>query len=575
MNNSKQNSSFASAILPSKLLWLDLNASYQHVNVSLPALHAQVDHSLALLVKWDRVYAVVGSPREEVLQNILDRKPRFIMATAWLFTHDYLLSLLQDIKSLLPHVVIVLGGPEFLGHSEANHDYLLAHPFVSYLFRGEGEDQINNLLRALLGQGAYSEVTGLCYIDSKTNQYIDNGCATTAHFESLKAPEESSFFEWQKAFVQLETSRGCFNTCAFCVSGRAQKIQNVPVERLRGRLDKMVEMGVTHIRVLDRTFNANPTRAVELLELFRTYEGKLHFHLEIHPAFLNTRVLDVMTSMPPMLLHVEAGIQSLDDHVLETCRRKGTVEQALKGLHALMKERRFAVHTDLIIGLPHYTYKQLVKDTLQLLSYGVDEIQMELLKCLPGTEFRENASAYSLRYSLLPPYRVLETDVCSYAQLNRAMVLSKIIDQWYNPSSERELFCMAVTAFEDFLEAFIDYYVEHALSSTLLSKESRYMHLYSFCEERFPSLLPQVSFYWVRNGFSLKKKPGLCFQQWKDYSQNTNREKSSHEQSNQVHFYATHTTSSGVQQTYAVSFDKTLSRSVPQSWLKIEITNLF
>ena len=550
------------------LLWLDVNASYQHVNVSLPALHAQADTSLP--VHWERVYAVANSPMEEVIQQVVDRQPDFIMATAWLFTHAYLLSLLEDIKVLLPHTVIVLGGPEFLGPPRDNVAYLHAHPFVSFVFRGEGEEQINPLLRALLAGDGYDRVAGLCYIDPHTGEYRDNGCAQTAHFEALNPPEDSAFFDYGKAFVQLETSRGCFNSCAFCVSGRPQAVQNLPVEAVKRRLDNLQEHGVTHLRVLDRTFNAHPARAAALLELFGAYKDKMHFHLEIHPAFLSNKVLEVMAAQPSGLLHLEAGIQSLDDTVLEACGRKGTVAGALQGLELLLALKRFAVHTDLIIGLPHYTYSRLVKDTLQLMALRVDEIQMEWLKCLPGTEFRDRAAAHGLRYSAQPPYRVLETDACSYSQLNRAMVLSKIIDQWYNPPQERDLFCRAVEQYPDFLESFVDYYQTHALTRALLSKESRYMHLYAFCEAHFPLYLPQVCFYWVRNGFSLKKKPGLCFREWKAPDGGTPRRKNS-----RVHYVYTYVTPSGGTETYSVSFDKMQSRSEPQSWLVVKLSNLF
>lgn len=106
-------------------------------------------------------------------------------------------------------------------------------------------------------------------------QYIDNGIARVLNFSRLVPPENSCFFNWSKPFVQLETTRGCFNTCAFCVSGEEKPVRTLSIESIRERLQIIHSHGIKNVRVLDRTFNYNPRRAKELLQLFlnstRTY----------------------------------------------------------------------------------------------------------------------------------------------------------------------------------------------------------------------------------------------------------------------------------------------------------------
>ena len=106
------------------------------------------------------------------------------------------------------------------------------------------------------------------------------------NFSELVPPEESRFFNWSKPFVQLETTRGCFNTCAFCVSGGEKPVRTLSLEATRKRLDVIHQHGIKNVRVLDRTFNYNNKRAKELLNLFREYPD-ICFHLEIHPALLS------------------------------------------------------------------------------------------------------------------------------------------------------------------------------------------------------------------------------------------------------------------------------------------------
>lgn len=102
-------------------------------------------------------------------------------------------------------------------------------------------------------QEKWNTIPGLCYLDSN-GQYRDNGIARVLKFSDLIPPEKSRFFNWSKPFVQLETTRGCFNTCAFCVSGGEKPVRTLSIEAIRERLQIIHQHGIKNVRVLDRTF---------------------------------------------------------------------------------------------------------------------------------------------------------------------------------------------------------------------------------------------------------------------------------------------------------------------------------
>ena len=504
-----------------QILWLDINSSYSHSNLALPALHAQLDDKYDKEIEWKVARGTIKSPKYELVSQVIDFKPDVIFATAWLFNAQYLLSVIEDVYALIPSVRIVLGGPEFLGTPSENEHYLRSHPEVFAVFRGDAEEDFSDSLDALFSPSSssssfssFSSVRGLCFIDNQ-GTYVDCGKASVRDFVSLIPPERSSFFDWSKPFVQLETSKGCFNSCTFCVSGIKETVRDLPLSSLEERLEHFVSCGIKEIRVLDRTFNAAPRRARALLELFSHFVGRLRFHLEVHPAFLSKELLSDLASMPDGLLHVEVGIQSLNDSVLETCGRRGSVEKALEGVKNLLAMKKFEIHSDLIVGLPGYSYEMILEDTLHLISLGVDEIQIELLKCLPGTSMRNNAAALGLTYSPSPPYRVLSNDVSSFDKIEKAMVLSKIIDQWFNNKSGRKTFLFLIkNAPEGFLSAFVDHCFYGGLLDESMSKESRWNLLFSFCSENYSSVLDYISIGWVENDMSIKKAPAARFRMW-------------------------------------------------------------
>lgn len=508
-----------------KILWLDLNCSYAHSSLALPALHAQVMHRT--YVEWEVVRTTTGESVGAVVDAIYARRPDVVAATAWLFTHEQLLHIISRVKALMPQVKVILGGPEFLGDNER---YMRTHLEVDCVLRGEGEESFARWLDVWDTPEKWSDIPGLCYLDNsewrkdngelkinstsndshpedKLSIYKDGGLARVTNFADLHAPEASPLFTWSKPFVQLETTRGCFNTCAFCVSGMGDPVRLLSIDAIRTRLTHIRERGIRDVRILDRTFNYNPKRAIELLQLFAEYHPHLKFHLEIHPALLPRKVREVLTGMPHGLLHLEAGIQSLRQEVLNTSLRKGALEQSLDGLKFLCSLPNLITHADLIAGLPHYTLAQIYEDIHTLAEYNAGEIQLESLKLLPGTFMRLNAEKLGIRYSPLPPYEVLASDAISSAELQEARRLSRLLDAYYNTSAWQHLTQRLILDEADFLHTFLDYLTVHNYIDQPMSLERRGELLYLFCCEHYPHYATEATIAWIEAGMSLKKRP--------------------------------------------------------------------
>ena len=495
-----------------KILWLDLNCSYAHSSLALPALHAQVMHRAD--VEWAVVRTTPSEPVGVVVDAIHAHCPDVLAATAWLFTHEHLLHVVSRVKALMPHVKVILGGPEFLGDNE---QYMSRHPEVDCVLRGEGEESFAQWIEVWDKPAEWGGLPGLCYVEKCTDSaddckllsttYHDGGIARVADFAALRAPEESTLFTWGKPFVQLETTRGCFNTCAFCVSGMGDPIRMLSIDAIRRRLQHIRERGIRDVRVLDRTFNYHAKRAIDLLQLFAEFHPHLRFHLEIHPALLPQSVREVLKAMPHGLLHLEAGIQSLRQEVLDGSLRKGTLEHSLDGLRYLCSLPNLVTHADLIAGLPHYTLKQIYEDIHTLAEYDAGEIQLESLKLLPGTLMRRDAAKLGIRYSPLPPYEVLATEAISSAELQEARRLSRLLDAYYNTSAWQALTRSLILEEEDFLHRFLAYLTQHNYIDQPMSLERRGELLYLFCCEHYPHRVTDAAVAWIEAGMSLKKRP--------------------------------------------------------------------
>ena len=484
-----------------KILWIDLNSSYAHSSLALPALHAQIMTDPS--IEWEIVSATINENTGMIVDEIYRHRPDILAATTWLFNHEQLMHVASRVKALLPEACLVLGGPEFLGNNE---EFLRKNPFVDCVFRGEGEEVFPQWLTCWNHPEQWHTVPGLCYL-TPNKEYKDNGIARVLNFAGLVPPEQSRFFNWSKPFVQLETTRGCFNTCAFCVSGGEKPVRTLSIESIRERLQLIHAHGIKNVRVLDRTFNYNPRRAKELLRLFLEFHPDIRFHLEIHPALLSEELKEELSLLPKGLLHLEAGIQSLREPVLEKSRRMGKLSDALDGLRFLCALPNMETHADLIAGLPLYHLHEIFEDVRTLAGYAAGEIQLESLKLLPGTEMRRRAEELGIKYSPLPPYEVLQTHEISVSELQTARQLSRLLDGFYNTPAWQALTRELILNDEQFLHRFLTYLTKANLIDQPMSLEKRGLILYEFCKQNYPEYQIQASIAWIEAGMSLKKLP--------------------------------------------------------------------
>lgn len=485
-----------------KILWLDINSSYSHSSVALPAIHAQVSDKADW--EWSVVRGTINDNPGNIAAIVADRQPDVIAATFWLFTHRMQIEILSRAVQLLDNVKIVCGGPEFLGNNE---DFLKSNPYIDAVIRGEGENALPQWLSSIENSSSWNDIEGLCWISKEDGSYHDNGSARVTDFASLNYPENSRFFNWDKPFVQLETTRGCFNTCAFCVSGGEKPVRYQSIDQIRSRLENICAHGIKDIRVLDRTFNYDTDRACRMLDLFTRYAGKMRFHLEIHPSLLSDELKAKLAALPKGLLHLEAGIQSLDSQVLAESNRKGSLESSLRGLEYLCSLNTVETHADLIAGLPGYSLDMLADDIIKLIKMGVDELQVESLKVLPGTRMRLLALDKGMKFSPMPPYEILQTPAITPKELKIAMNLSRTVDLYYNSPIWQDTTRRLVCNNPDFLMKFTKHLTDKMVLDSPVSVERRGVILYEYCKENIPDKTADVSIAWIKAGCSLKKEP--------------------------------------------------------------------
>lgn len=480
------------------ITWLSINASYSHSSFALPSIHANtklLDHC-----EWSQVTATINDDKWGILTRLFDSAPDIIAGTLYLFNRNLLIECVKCFKRLRPHIKVILGGPEFLGNNEF---FLNEHPEVSAVFRGEAELTFDSFLKASNNLTQWIGIDGLCWLDAK-GTYHDNGLAEiSAPLDRLISPLNSKFYDTNKPFASLETSRGCPSRCTFCTSSCFGEPRYFSANRFALDLERLQQAGAREIRILDRTFNLPATRCVQLLQIMKKYASHRRFHIEINPATLTESVLTELRKFPRGKLHVEAGLQTGNPAALQAVERLAKPKRAWNGLQKLCAIQELEVHADLVAGLPEVTLHDVHYDLKRLARIKPNEIQLELLKLLPGTLLYEKAESYGLIYNSAPPYEVLETPCMSFADLNEVRLLSRGIDAFYNDPALREPTRQAILSEPNFLNQIAHLTVDSRGEPVPASRKRRFTLMHNALSAA-PQIQAQLQYAWMREGLSGK-----------------------------------------------------------------------
>ena len=478
------------------IVFASVNSSFSHSSLSYGFVRAFNEQFLESC-RWTLLETSIGEDQGRFLSRILDAAPDVLISSGYLFNIDYLMRVFGALKTLMPQVRVYLGGPEFLGDNE---NYLRKNPQVNAVIRGD-----ESSFYKILIQNNLKNISGLCFLDDCGN-YID-GKMTASYdgsLDDIPSPFVKGYFNKEKAFCQLETSRGCPGRCSFCTSAMSGGVKYFSIERVRSDIQAIAKTGHKEIRVLDRTFNENKKRALQILEIFRDEFPQIRFHLEINPAMADDSLINMLRTFPKRQLHIEAGIQTFSSASLRAVKRPASSRKSAAGLKKLTDLENIEVHADLIAGLPGQTLEDVFEDMGTMILHAPAEIQLEVLKVLPGTVLRREPNG--ILHNPYPPYEVLQTPSMSNGELLEAVSLSKMTDCYYNFPVTNKFFWLAAVHIKSFLQHFV-MFVKHNYDPFIKpSPTSRLEILENFFEfEKNEQFLEFVKFIWLFNGFPPEK----------------------------------------------------------------------
>ena len=313
-------------------------------------------------------------------------------------------------------------------------------------------------VRDFLGEAALGNAES--NIGNKT-KIINTGFATLMDMDTIPFVYED-FHLFEHKILYYETSRGCPFCCSYCLSSvdKTVRFRSLPI--VKKELDAFLEAKVPQVKFVDRTFNCNRQRAIDIWSYLVEHDnGITNFHFEISSDLLGEEELELFAKMRPGLIQLEIGVQSTNGETVDAIHRHMDLDKLFHYVDRVHELGNIHQHLDLIAGLPYENYERFGCSFDDLYAHEPDQLQLGFLKVLKGTMMEEEVKKYSILYRNQPPYEVLGTKWLSYDEIILLKGVEELEELYYNSGQYTLTLKYAVPFFESpfrFYEMFSAWY---------------------------------------------------------------------------------------------------------------------
>ncbi len=286
------------------------------------------------------------------------------------------------VKQLYPDSIVITGGL----HATALPEESLAHDSIDVVVRGEGEEALLQLYRAIRDGKSWDNIGGLSYRQNGTIRgnpeaplIPDLDSLPMFPYDMFKHPRYDSGF--------ITSSRGCPYKCTYCsqrmLTGTSYRYKSARriVEELRILIE---EHGQKQILFYDDNFSFKPSRVIDVCNQIvdRGLHRKCSFSIQ-------TRADNIPDSIIPHMrranfVHVGFGMETGSERLAKVIVKGETVADHIDAVRRCQKA---GLETSLfmIFGLPTETAKER-EDTYHLVqSLNVQMSKYNNLIPYPGT----------------------------------------------------------------------------------------------------------------------------------------------------------------------------------------------
>lgn len=307
---------------------------------------------------------------EQLRATLLTMQPDVVGFSALNFEAQASIDCARFIKTLLPNVITVMGGPYALN----NAPQVLEAVELDWVFEGPAERTFSQaLLRLARGEPLADDIKGFSrrlangeILFNRQQDFADDIDALPQpawdliDFDDYAAKPNHAANLKGKRYAPLFTSRGCPYLCNYCHDIFSKKFRYHSVERVISEIEHLYETyGVTEFHIEDDIFNLHKPRVKQLMgEVQRRWPGKMHFAFPngLRADILDKEVVDAMCDAGTYAVCI--AIETVTPRLQTLIEKNLDIDKARRGLQ-LFYERGVQSTCFFMLGFPTETKEEL------------------------------------------------------------------------------------------------------------------------------------------------------------------------------------------------------------------------
>lgn len=264
---------------------------------------------------------------------------------------------------------------------------------------GEAE----NALLEYLGEGNNQPVNLSNYPD------LDYGLMNADYFK----PRPMAIYRRNVVSAILMGSRGCPYNCRFCSATNLwqNRYRAFEPEWIIRQLQRMAELGITHVHIWDDLFTLNKTRLLDIaIEFHKADLGKVIKGIAVQSCadHIDSETYSYLRAMKVQF--VTFGFESGNDRILKLLKGSRITKQVNQNAVLKVKEYGLNVTASFIVGNPTETFREMLQTVWFMVwcwIHGCEELLVYGLVVYPATDFWQEAKKRGLVSDDMPNWNVL------------------------------------------------------------------------------------------------------------------------------------------------------------------------
>jgi len=458
-----------------KILLTTLNTKYVHTNIALRYLYETIKNDYNVI----RKEFSINDQIEKIISDITDYNADIIAFSVYIWNVEMTLKIAENIKNIYPNIKIILGGPEVSYNSK---ELIQRNAFIDYICLGEGEESFPNLVKYITQNDENEEllenITYRC-----GNQIKEGKLAIVKDVTNIPRICHGIADEYDGRIVYIETVRGCPYNCSYCLSSTIKGIRPFEMDRVKEELKILIDKKVTLIKFVDRTFNYDKKRALEIWKFLLENNISSQFHFELSAHLIDDEMFEFLRTVPKDIFKFEIGVQSTNFETIKAINRTTDFNILSNIVKELSNLQTISLHLDLIAGLPYENIESFKHSFDDVYNLKPTELQLGFLKMLSGTKIKNEQDKFNYVYTSYPPYEVLKNDFVSHDDLKRLKRIEEVLELYYNSMRFTKSLKYILKNYNspfDFYDELAIFYKENNLFNRKISTEEQYDILAKF-----------------------------------------------------------------------------------------------